>query len=59
MDAEKPTDVTRRDFLHTSMAGAAAIAIGGPDGLLAPPDQDAVIAEIAKQHEATVQALRD
>ena len=41
------------------MAGAAAMAIGGADGLLAASDQEAVIAEIAKQHDATVQALRD
>src|SRR5216684_3501686 len=59
MHADKSPDVTRRDFLHTSMAGTAAIAIGGADGLLAPSDQEAVVAEIAKQHGATVQALRD
>src|SRR5664279_2481219 len=60
MNADTPTDVTRRDFLQTSMAGAAAVAIGGADGLLAAPsDQEAVVAEIAKQHAATVQALRD
>jgi len=51
--------VTRRDFLHTSMAGAAAVAISSPDGLFAPPDRDAVVAEIARQHDATVKMLRD
>jgi len=41
------------------MAGAAAFAIGGPDGLLASTDQESVAAEIARQHAATVQMLRD
>ena len=41
------------------MTGAAAIAIGGADGLLAASDQEAVVAEIVKQHDATEQALRD
>src|SRR5437762_1157353 len=59
MDPVVPHDVTRRDFLHTSMAGAAAFAIGGPDGLLASTDQESVAAEIARQHAATVQMLRD
>ncbi len=54
-----PHAVTRRDFLHTSMAGAAAFAIGGPDGLPASTDQESVAAEIARQHAATVQMLRD
>jgi acetylornithine deacetylase/succinyl-diaminopimelate desuccinylase-like protein len=50
--------MNRRDFMHTSMAGAASVAIGGP-GFFAPTDQEAVVAEIVKQHEATVQMLRD
>src|SRR3954447_26515771 len=60
MPSEKLPDVTRRDFLQTGAAGAAALAIGGADALLAAPsDQDAVVAEIAKQHDTTVKALRD
>jgi acetylornithine deacetylase/succinyl-diaminopimelate desuccinylase-like protein len=60
MDSGKSPDVTRRGFLHTSVAGAAALAIGGADGLLAAPsDQEAVVTEIAKHHDATVKALRD
>ena len=51
--------VTRRDFLQTSMAGAASLALTGSDALLAQTDQDAVIAEIARQHDTTVQMLRD
>lgn len=53
-----PHAVSRRDFLQTSMAGAAAVAIGRPDGLLVPGDQEAVVAEIKRQHDATVQMLR-
>jgi acetylornithine deacetylase/succinyl-diaminopimelate desuccinylase-like protein len=59
MDPDMPRDVTRRDFLHTSIAGAAAVALTGSDTLLAQSDQSAVVAEIAKQHDATVQRLRD
>ena len=59
MVTEKPRDVTRRDFIQTGMAGAAAIAVTGPDGFLSPCDADAVVAEIARQHDATVQMLRD
>src|SRR5512132_3690423 len=51
--------VTRRDFLQTSIAGAASLALSGADGLLAASDQDLVVAEIARQHDATVQMLRD
>jgi acetylornithine deacetylase/succinyl-diaminopimelate desuccinylase-like protein len=54
-----PNAVTRRDFLHTSIAGAASLAIAGPGGLLAAPDQESVIAEIARQHDATLQMLRE
>ena len=54
-----PQDVTRRDFLHAGLAGAAAVAVGGPDGLLAASDRDSVVAEIARQHQATVKMLHD
>jgi acetylornithine deacetylase/succinyl-diaminopimelate desuccinylase-like protein len=59
MQPENPHRVTRRDFLQTSMAGAASLAIGGTAGLAAPADRDAVVAHIARQHDATVQMLRD
>ena len=51
-------DVTRRDFIHTSIAGVAGVALAGP-GLAAQAGRDAVVAEIARQHDATVQALRE
>jgi hypothetical protein len=54
-----PQDVTRREFIHTSVVGAAAVAVGGTDGLFAASDRESVVAEIAKQHQATVQMLRD
>src|SRR5262249_6828717 len=38
--------------------GAAGLAIGA-DGLIAATDREAVIAEIAKQHDVTVKMLRD
>jgi len=53
------TDITRREFLQTSAAGAASAAIVGPTALFAATDQDAVVAEIARQHDATVKMLRD
>jgi acetylornithine deacetylase/succinyl-diaminopimelate desuccinylase-like protein len=59
MKPADPHDVTRRDFIQTSMAGAAAFAMTGAEGLLAQGDQDAVIAQIVGQHDATVKMLRD
>jgi acetylornithine deacetylase/succinyl-diaminopimelate desuccinylase-like protein len=61
--------VTRRDFLSTSIAGAAgAVALGGAERLLAQAaqagqaaqaDRDAVVAAIAPRRETTVQMLRE
>jgi acetylornithine deacetylase/succinyl-diaminopimelate desuccinylase-like protein len=62
------TTVGRRDFLYTSVAGAAgAVALGGAEGLLAQAaqaaagqaDRDAVAAAIAPRHDATVKMLRE
>jgi acetylornithine deacetylase/succinyl-diaminopimelate desuccinylase-like protein len=50
---------TRRDFLQTSAAGAAALAFTGPAAAFAASDQEAVVAEITRQHDATVQMLRE
>ena len=52
------SDVTRRDFLHTGLAGAAGLVISA-DALLAASDRDSVVAEIAKRHDVTVKMLRD
>jgi acetylornithine deacetylase/succinyl-diaminopimelate desuccinylase-like protein len=51
--------MTRRDFLHTSLAGGATITLDASRVLPAPTDQEAVVAEIARQHDATVKMLRD
>jgi len=49
----------RREFLQTTMAGAAAVSLTGADVLGAPADRDAVAAEAMRQRDATVQMLRD
>jgi acetylornithine deacetylase/succinyl-diaminopimelate desuccinylase-like protein len=54
-----PYAVTRREFIQTSVAGAAAVGISGPDAFAAPADRDAVVGEVTKQRDATVQMLRD
>src|SRR5574341_1667752 len=53
-------DINRREFLHGAAAGAAAFALSGGRGgsLLVPPQQDPVIAQIARQHDATVKMLQ-
>jgi acetylornithine deacetylase/succinyl-diaminopimelate desuccinylase-like protein len=51
--------VTRREFLLTTAAGAASAAIAGPELLLAQSERDAVVANVAKQHDATIKMLRD
>ncbi len=61
--AGSPTtpDLNRREFLHgAAIAGAAAFAL--PDRLApwaAMPPQDAVLAQITAQHDATLKMLRD
>jgi acetylornithine deacetylase/succinyl-diaminopimelate desuccinylase-like protein len=55
----RPNDLTRRDFLQTTVAGAAAVAVGGGDALVAQGDRAAVAAQIKRQHETTVKMLRD
>ena len=54
-----PYAVTRREFIQTSVAGAAAVGISGSDVFAAPANRDAVVAEVPKQRDATVQMLRD
>jgi acetylornithine deacetylase/succinyl-diaminopimelate desuccinylase-like protein len=55
------SEVNRREFLHGAAAGAAGLALGGrhAGSLFIPPQPDAVIAEIAAQHDATVKRLQD
>src|ERR1041385_4802076 len=48
----------RRTFLEGAALGAAGVALGGTANL-SGAQQDAVVAEIAKQHDATVKMLQD
>jgi acetylornithine deacetylase/succinyl-diaminopimelate desuccinylase-like protein len=54
-------DINRREFLHGAAAGAAAFALGGGDTgrLFVAPQQDAVLAQIAAQHDVTLKMLQD
>jgi acetylornithine deacetylase/succinyl-diaminopimelate desuccinylase-like protein len=53
-------ELDRRVFLQGAAAGAAALAFGHQAASALPPqDQSAVIAQIAKQHDATVKMLQD
>jgi acetylornithine deacetylase/succinyl-diaminopimelate desuccinylase-like protein len=54
-------DMNRREFLHGAAAGAAAFALRGhdADAPIFPPQQDAVLAQIAARHDATVKMLQD
>jgi acetylornithine deacetylase/succinyl-diaminopimelate desuccinylase-like protein len=64
-----PTDntpgATRRDFINTTLAGAAGAATLGLADATASfaqgsaGDRTAVVAEIARQHDATLQSLRE
>ncbi len=52
--------MNRREFLEKAAAGAALAALGHPGSALAEePQKDAVIAQIARQHGATVKRLQD
>ena len=60
----KRTDIdsglTRRDFVQTSVAGAAAFAIGTPRLPFVPiDDRDTVVAQITARHAQTVKMLQD
>jgi acetylornithine deacetylase/succinyl-diaminopimelate desuccinylase-like protein len=53
-------EIGRRTFLQGAAAGAAALALGDrPAFGLEAADQAAVVAQIAKQHDATVKMLQD
>ena len=61
LDAAVESGVSRRDFLHSAMAGAAVISIGDLriPFITTALDRDKVVAQIAGQHDATVRMLRD
>src|SRR5262245_56506553 len=56
--SETPS-VNRRDFLHGTMATAAALAIGPRLPTFTASPKDDVIAKIAGQHDQTVKMLQD
>lgn len=49
----------RRRFLHGAMAGAAVVLADGAAPFVAWAQQDAVVAQIAAQHDTTLKMLRD
>ncbi len=52
--------IDRRTFLQGAATGAAALAVGGRTGFaFQDQDQSAVVAQIARQHGATVKMLQD
>ncbi len=54
------SEITRRDFFAGALAGAAALGLSSVPALaMDGPDQDAVVAQIAKQHDATVKMLQE
>jgi acetylornithine deacetylase/succinyl-diaminopimelate desuccinylase-like protein len=62
MPTDNTPDVTRRDFINTTVAGAAGtvvLGLAGPENAFAQGDRSAIVGQIAKQHDATIQALRD
>ena len=57
-----PAPIDRRHFIQGSAAAAAMLAVGDlelPPSPLRALQQDAVVAQVAKQHEATLKMLRD
>src|SRR5215470_13447995 len=52
-------DIDRRDFLHSAVAAAAAMAVGPRESMFQGAQKDAVVAQIATQHQQTVKMLQD
>jgi acetylornithine deacetylase/succinyl-diaminopimelate desuccinylase-like protein len=60
VDPHRDQSFDRRTFIQGAAAGAAAIAVGGRTAFaFQEQDQAAVVAQIAKQHDATVKILQD
>ncbi len=59
-DSIQRSGLNRREFLHGAAAGAAGLALaGGHGGFLFASQPDAVIAQIAAEHDATVKRLQE
>ncbi|HSE54040.1 MAG TPA: M20/M25/M40 family metallo-hydrolase, partial [Gemmatimonadales bacterium] len=60
MDSHRDQAFDRRTFIQGAATGAAAIAVGGRAAFaFQAQDQAAVVAQIARQHDATVKMLQD
>lgn len=60
IDEGPASELTRREFMGGAVVGAAALALGEPHhGLAFRSQKDAVIAQVASQHDATLRILRD
>lgn len=56
----QPSGLSRRDFLHKTMAGATVLSFGDLNiPFTLADDRDKVIAQIAAQHDTTVRMLRE
>lgn len=60
-DSGRSREVSRREFLHGAMAGAAVFVLREPEGgpFVGTSQADAVIAQIAARHDTTVKLLQD
>lgn len=56
---ENSSSVSRREFIQGALAGATVLAATNGQALADSPEQTAVIAQIAAQHDATVKILQD
>jgi acetylornithine deacetylase/succinyl-diaminopimelate desuccinylase-like protein len=60
VDSHRDHSFDRRTFIQGAATGAAAIAVGGRAAFgLQAQDQASVVAQIARQHDATVKMLQD
>jgi acetylornithine deacetylase/succinyl-diaminopimelate desuccinylase-like protein len=60
VDSHRDQAFDRRTFIQGAATGAAAIAVGGRAAFaFQAQDQAAVVAQIARQHDATVKMLQD
>ncbi len=62
MPNQNTPDVSRRGFINSTLTGAAGVvgfSLLNKDQVFAQSEQAGVVAEIAPQHEATLQALRE
>jgi acetylornithine deacetylase/succinyl-diaminopimelate desuccinylase-like protein len=58
-DGGRERGIDRRRFLHGAMAGAAVVLADRWSPMASAAEQDAVVAQIAARHDATVKMLQD